>query len=123
MPELSIARLGNKPGCELEDGWGLGHHLKQTDVIPTYGRSHTARQLQTVVDKILTRVHIIGFNYLDWGRKYCNDAYGTHQFPKVLISGLLIAFSIAKGNAKYSLFSTYNCNQNFSNGSALEDNV
>jgi hypothetical protein len=72
-----------------------------------------------VADKILTRVHIIDFNYSDWGRKHCNDAWGAHQFPKILISGLLIAFSIVKGNAKYSLFSAYNCNQNFSNGSAL----
>lgn len=79
--------------------------------------------IKTVVDKILTRVHIIDFNYSDWGRKYCHDAWGAPPFPKILISGWFIAFSIGKGTAKHSLLSAYNCNQNFSNGSALEDNV
>lgn len=103
--------LGKTSGWELEGGWRLGRHLKWTDTIPISGRFHTFSRFKTVVDKILTCIHIIDFNYLGWGRKSCNDAWGTHQFPKILISGLLTAFSIVKGNVKYSPFSTYNCHE------------
>lgn len=123
-PDSGIRLAGNwRRGAGGWGWWRLGRHLKWTDIIPISGRFHVFSRLKTVVDKVLTCIHIIDFNYFGWGRKSCNDAWGTHQFPKILISGLLIAFSIVKGNAKYSPFSTYNCHQNFSNSSALQNNV